>query len=74
MNALTNILEHLEAIDQDLQDFLEVPMQIDTAGQRLNLARIELIARCGGMDTLQGMHALAVADIYTKQASGHSLD
>jgi hypothetical protein len=74
MNALTNILEYLEAIDQDLQDFLQVPMQIETARQRLDLARSEMIARCGGMDALQRMHAMAVADLYTGQAGGHSLD
>jgi hypothetical protein len=74
MNALTNILEHLEAIDQDLRDLLEVPMQIETAGQRLDLARRELIASCGGMGTLQGMHTMAVADLYAEQASGRSLD
>jgi hypothetical protein len=74
MNALSNILEHLEAIDQDLQDFLQVPMRIDAAGQRLDLARSELIARCGGMDALREMHTLAVADLYAKQASGRTLD
>ena len=74
MNALTNILEHLKAIDQDLQELLQAPMQIETARQRLELARGELIARCGGTDALQGMHNMAVADLYAGQADGHSLD
>jgi len=74
MNALSNILEHLEAIDQDLQNFLQMPMRIDATGQRLDLARSELIARCGGMDALQGMHIMAVADLYAEQANGYSLN
>ncbi len=74
MNALTNILEHLKAIDQDLQELLQAPMQIETARQRLELARSELITRCGGTDALQGMHNMAVADLYAGQADGHSLD
>lgn len=74
MNAVAEILEHLNAIDGELQSLLQTPLQIDAAALRLNQARAELLARHGGITNIRQMHAMAVDDLYLDQANGRHLD
>lgn len=74
MNAVAEILEHLNAINGELQSLLQTPMRIEAAATRLSQARSEMLTRHGGIDAVRQMHDAAVGNLYEDHANGRHLD